>query len=298
MKLLMFGSTGQLACEMRELAQRGALDLVALDRVQADLSVPGAARSALRTAERPDAVLVAAAHTAVDRCEQEEDLADRVNHRAVGEIGAEAARMGVPVVHLSTDYVFDGSKPEPYGEDDATGPLNVYGRTKLAGERALAAAQPDHAILRTSWLFGRHGRNFVATMLRLACARDHVSVVDDQTGRPTATAHLAMAVLTVAGNLVANREPRLRGVFHVADEYATTWHGFAAAIFEELQRQGGKAPRLAAIATRDFPTPARRPANSVLDTSRIAAVHGVRPALWRADLPAVIAALRAGKACS
>ncbi len=288
MRLAVTGRSGQLALALAEAAPAAGADLVFLARPVFDLADPATIAPALAAA-RVDAVISAAAHTAVDRAESEADLAFAVNAEGPGRLAAAAAALGLPIVHLSTDYVFSGDKTEPYVEDDATGPLNVYGASKLEGERRVASANPDHAILRTSWVHGPHGRNFVATMLSLAAKTDRVRVVADQVGRPTATPHLAAAVLAVARSLVERPgEAQLRGVFHASGSGETSWAGFAEAIFAGLARRGGPLVAAEPIATADWPTPARRPMNSRLAGERLARVHGLVLPDWRTGLDTVL----------
>jgi dTDP-4-dehydrorhamnose reductase len=192
--------------------------------------------------------------------------------------------MGVPVVHLSTDYVFDGRLDRPYRETDAVSPVGAYGRSKLSGERGVAAAGPNHAILRTSWVYSPYGKNFVKTMLRLAADRDEIAVVADQHGSPTSALDIADGVIAICRNLVEQpNEERLRGLFHVAGKGFTTWAEFAAFIFERSNAIGGPSARVRPIATADYPTPAKRPANSRLDCAKLAEVHGVSLPNWRAS---------------
>jgi len=291
MRILVLGADGQVGTELRALSGQG-VEITALTRRQADLTDPTAVRTAV-SESRCGAVVNAAAYTAVDRAESEPEAAFAVNRDGPRHLAEACALAGLPLVHLSTDYVFDGTGTGAYGEDHPTAPVNVYGMSKRDGERAIAAALPRHAILRTSWVFAAHGHNFVRTMLRLGEERSHLRIVADQTGCPTAAADIAAAAVTVAGRLASSNDPRLWGVFHYTSGEVTTWHGFAAAIFAERERLTGRpAPELAAIATADFPTPARRPANSVLDCSRIRERHGVAQPDWRRSLAAVMERLR------
>jgi dTDP-4-dehydrorhamnose reductase len=283
--VLVFGSTGQVARELARADWAAGTELVFLDRAAADLAKPERL-GAVVASHAPDAIVVAAAYTAVDKAESEEDLAVAVNARGPATIAAAAAELDCPVVHLSTDYVFDGAKPSPYEEEDATGPLNAYGRSKLAGEEAVRAANPRHFILRTSWVYSAHGANFVRTMLRLAATRDEVRVVADQQGCPTAAHDLACAIARVVPMAVAGTVPP--GIYHLAGATATTWHGFAEAIFAELERRGLRRPANAAISTREYPTPARRPLSSRLSGSRAEATLGLSLAGFERALPRVL----------
>lgn len=288
LRLLVFGATGQVARELRRLD--GPLVRVrALGRDEADLGDPEACAAAIGGADA-DAVINAAAYTAVDRAETEEALARRVNAEAPGAMARAAAAAGLPFVHLSTDYVFDGAAGAPRAEDAPTGPLGAYGRSKLAGETAVAAAGGRFAILRTSWVFSAHGVNFVRTMLAAARTRDELRVVDDQRGGPTAAADIAAAAVAVAGALA--RGAGETGVFHYCGAPDVTWRGFAEEIFR--QAPWSPQPRIVPIATADWPTPARRPADSRLDCGRIARIYGIPQPDWRQSLGAALAALAPG----
>lgn len=275
------GRAGQVVSALAERARaRPDLTLIPLGRPDFDLADPDSIAAALLAAQ-PDVIISAAAYTAVDAAESDAAMAFTVNASAIAALGRAAADLGVPVVHLSTDYVFDGSKPAPYVEDDPVAPLGVYGRSKLEGERALAAATDDHAILRTAWVFSATGKNFLKTMLRLAEIRTTVGVVADQIGNPTAADAIADGVLAVADTLMASRDPALRGVFHMTAAGEAAWADFAEEIFRQSARLGGPTARVERIPTSAYPTPAKRPANSRLDCGRLAAIHGVRLPDWR-----------------
>jgi len=279
-RIAVTGWTGQIVCAMLERVPVG-VEVVAIRRPELDLAVPRTIAPALRAA-RADVIVNAAAYTAVDQAESEPDLAMRVNGEAAGEAARAAAELGVPVIQISTDYVFDGVLGRPYREDDAVGPVSAYGASKLAGERAVAAAAPDHAILRTAWVYSPFGKNFVRTMLRLGETREEVGVVADQIGCPTSALDIADAIFTVARNLRQRPDDRsLRGVFHMVGQGETSWAGFAEAIFAEAERQGRKPVRVRHIGTADYPTPARRPANSRLDCVKLATVHGISLPDWQ-----------------
>ena len=291
MRVVVTGREGQVARALAERAPAAGVTLIALGRPELDLERPQTIAPALAAA-RPDIVVNAAAHTAVDLAESEVAQAFAVNAAGAGAVAAAARTLGVPVIQISTDYVFDGSSPQPYREEDATGPVSAYGRSKLAGEQAVAAATPDHAILRTAWVYAPYGRNFVRTMLRLGESRDEVSVVCDQIGCPSSALDIADAVLSVARNLVgAPAEPALRGVFHMAAQGEADWASFAEAIFAETAALGRRPVAVRRIVTSDYPTPARRPANSRLDGTKLAATHGVRLPPWRGSLAACVARL-------
>ena len=306
MKTLLLGANGQLGrtfVEQRGLATRGELIAATRDGALtgggrgeiADLSAP-ASLPLLLDRVRPDVIINAAAYTAVDRAEQEEALATRVNGEAVGTIGRWAARHGALVIHYSTDYVFDGHQPAPYAVDAPTAPLGAYGRSKLAGEMALRASGADHLLLRTAWVYAAHGKNFLRTMLRLGAERDELRVVADQHGAPTDTTlivHASLAALDAWQHAdVANRL-RLQGTHHLVASGVTTWHGFASAIFEQAVAHGllARAPRVVPITSAEFPTPAQRPAWSVLDTASFRETFGVALPDWQVGLHSVIAQL-------
>lgn len=301
MRVLVTGAAGQVGADVAR-ALAGRAEVIALDRAALDLARPEAIVQCIRDA-KPRLIVNAAAYTAVDRAESEPDLAHAVNARAPGVIAEEARRSGALLVHYSTDYVFDGSKAGPYVETDATAPLSVYGRTKLEGERAVAASGCAHVILRTSWVYAPHGRNFLLTMLRLAKERDEIRVVDDQHGAPTASRELARATVALfttpqdarpIGEADLERVSAKGGLYHATAAGETTWFGFASAIFEAWSRQAGpafKAPRLVAIPSSEYPTPARRPANSVLSCELLARTFGVRLAHWREGLAEALSTL-------
>jgi dTDP-4-dehydrorhamnose reductase len=282
--ILVAGKTGQLArCLVQEARRRGTA-LVALGRPELDLTQPEGLAHTIK-AEAPRAIVNAAAYTAVDKAEAEPALAMAVNRDGAGALAAAAARLGVPFIHVSTDYVFDGRKHGAYVEEDTPSPLGAYGHSKLAGEAAVRAACPSGVILRTSWIYSPFGQNFVATMLRLAATREKVQVVDDQHGAPTAAFDLADAILDLVEQLAAaTRDHDNGGIYHLANAGETTWHGFAAAIFADWARRGRRVPALEAITTAQYPTAARRPANSRLDCSKIARVFGLQLPPWRSSL--------------
>lgn len=283
LRIVVTGWTGQVVRAMLERVPAG-VEIVALRRPDLDLAIPKMIAPALRAA-RPHVIVNAAAYTAVDLAESEPDLAMRVNGEAAGEAARAAAALGVPVIQISTDYVFDGALDRPYREDDATGPISAYGASKLAGERAVAAASDNHAILRTAWIYSPFGKNFVKTMLHLAETRDEVGVVADQHGCPTSALDIADAVLAVARNLAARpQDETLRGIFHMSATGEAAWADVAEAVFAERERLGGKPVAVKRIATTDYPTPAQRPANSRLDCDKLAARHGVTLPAWRGSL--------------
>lgn len=291
MRLLVTGSAGQVGSEVVRRMQ-GRAEVIAHDRRTLDLAQPDQIVARVREA-RPDVIVSAGAYTAVDLAEKEAALAHQVNGVAPGILADEAKRLGAVLIHFSTDYVFDGTKDSPYVETDATSPVNAYGASKLAGERAIAATGCAHATLRTSWVYGPHGKNFMLTMLRLAATRDELRVVDDQRGAPTSSLQLGH----LTRELVDNELEAIRaksGVYHATAAGATTWFGFAQAIFEAVARRRGagfRTPRLVPIPSSEYPTPARRPANSVLSNERLAAQLGVRLGDWRSALEEAVSAL-------
>ena len=285
MRVLVFGSTGQVARALARTKWPKETRLTALDRTAADFSRPQHLGRIVR--ERgPDAVVIAAAYTQVDKAECEEALANTINAVAPGEIAAATAALSIPVVHISTDYVFDGEKDVSYKETDPVGPIGAYGRTKLAGEIAVREANPKHLILRTSWVYDAAGANFLRTMLRLAESRDEVRIVADQQGCPTAAEDIAGAIECALA--AAMNEAATFGTYHVAGGAATTWHGFAEAIFDGLATRGLRRPRNIPIATADYPTAARRPANSRLSSEEFARTFGFRVPGFQTALPAVL----------
>lgn len=282
-----FGAGGQVGQALCRAALPNGWRTVGFDRTQADLTVPAAIEHALNRSGAAIAVN-AGAYTAVDRAEAEPALAFQVNRDGPGHLAVACARRGIPLIHLSTDYVFDGRHSGAWHEDDPTGPLNVYGASKLDGERAVAAAGGRTVILRTSWVYSAVGTNFVRTMLRLGRERTTLRVVADQTGCPTAAGAIAGAIVTVAGHLVARTGP-VGGIYHYCGAGTASWFAFAAAIFALAERHGRPPPRLVPINTVDYPTPARRPANSVLDCTRIEQELGVIRPFWRDSLAPVVA---------
>ena len=293
MKLLVLGAGGQVGYELvRALAPVGEVVSATRDdagTLRVDLANADSLAAALDAA-RADVIVNAAAYTAVDRAEDEPELADRVNHRAVAEIGAWAKRNGRRVVHYSTDYVFDGSSKRPYRENDATAPLGAYGRSKLAGEDALRASGARHLIVRTAWVYAARGNNFLRTMLRLAGERDELRVVADQTGAPTPARLVADASAAMLRQWLDDGDNASRdGTYHLVSGGQCSWFEFAEAIVDGAADRGliERRPRVVPIATAEYPTRARRPAYSVLDTSKAASTFGLQLADWHAGLESV-----------
>ena len=289
-KILLLGTGGQVGFEIERLARARGMAPEALDRDRLDITHRLSVHSVI--GEATDLVINAAAYTAVDRAENEEGRALAVNRDGPGFLAERCNDVGAALIHLSTDYVFDGSKGAPYVESDPTAPLGVYGRSKAAGEEAVRAACPRHVILRTSWVFGVQGHNFVKTMLRLGRERDRLQVVADQFGCPTPAVALAAAVLAVAGML----ESAPWGTYHCCGSERTSWYDFARAIFAaQTSLTGVPAPQVEPIATEAYPTPARRPVDSTLDSAAFQARFEQAPIDWRQGVTDVLRELLAGE---
>jgi dTDP-4-dehydrorhamnose reductase len=291
MRIAVTGKQGQVVSALIERGAAAGVEIVAVGRPELDLADRASILSALSSI-RPDAVISAAAYTAVDKAESEPDLAFAVNAEGPAAIAEITARLGIPIVHLSTDYVFPGDKPDAYVETDATGPTSIYGRSKLAGEERIAAANPNHAILRTAWVYSPFGANFVKTMLRLAESRDAINVVADQKGTPTSAFDIADAVIAIARRLAEDVDTSLRGVFHLTGGGEATWADFAETIFADLAAQGGKTVAVGRITTADYPTPAKRPANSRLSNEKLRQAYGIVLPDWKVSTQVVLDRLR------
>lgn len=288
--ILITGGRGQLASALARLA-RVPVHLVG--RPDFDFDRPETIAACFRAAN-PSLVVNAAAYTAVDAAEKDQDAAFRANRDGPAALARLCRDAGIPLIHVSTDYVFDGTKPSPYLETDPTGPQGVYGASKLAGEQAVLASGAQAIILRTAWVYAAEGKNFLLTMLNLGKTRDRLTVVADQHGCPTAAADLADAILAIAERIGRDGwEERFGGVFHASGTGETTWHGFAAAIFDEAARLGAKVPVVEPIPTSAYPTPAKRPANSRLDCDRLAAVFGLRLPPWHDSVVRTVRAVLA-----
>lgn len=288
MRLLVTGGTGQVGEALRRLASDLGIAVIAPGRDMLDLSKP----ETIRIPDGIDGVVNSGAYTAVDKAESDPDTAETVNAVAPGMLAVEAARRGLPIVQLSTDYVFDGSKMTPYVETDPVRPLSVYGRSKEAGERAVAAANPRHAVLRTSWVYAVHGSNFVKTMLRLGRERDELRIVADQTGAPTLADDIARAAVTVMRGL---KDGKPSGIYHYTASGDTTWHGLATAIWAKAGPRLGRKPSIQPILTAGYPTPARRPENSRLDCTKIVATFGAMRRPWEQALDETLSRLLEGQ---
>ena len=283
-RIVVTGRHGQVARALTEAGAQLNVEIVPLGRPELDLGVPESIGFAL-TAAAPDIIVNAAAYTAVDQAEQEPERADAINATGAGIVAAAARSLGVPIIHLSTDYVFDGFKATPYSEADEVAPAGVYGASKLAGEQAVAVMAFDHVILRTAWVYAPYGKNFVRTMIALGQTRDEVRVVADQWGCPTYAPDIATAIITIARNLLSNPDnPGLRGLFNLAGNGETSWADFALAIFAILRAKGMRAPVVIPITTADYPTAARRPANSRLECGKLARLHDIRLPAWQDSL--------------
>jgi dTDP-4-dehydrorhamnose reductase len=292
-RLLVTGADGQVGRAVLE-SFRETAEVIGCNRASLDLANADQIREKVRTIA-PDIIVNAGAYTAVDRAESERSLARAINARAPGILAEEAQRAGALLIHYSTDYVFNGSKPGPWVEDDATDPLSVYGASKLAGEEAIRSVGGRHLIFRTSWVYAPEGKNFVLTMLRLGREQDSLNVVDDQIGAPTTAAELARATHAIAGGILEKQFGAARswsGVYHMSCSGCVSWCGFARAIFERAHALlGGKAPKVNPIATSDYPTPAKRPQNSLLSNDKLHRTFNVHLAPWQAALDEVLAAI-------
>ena len=293
LRILVPGKTGQVGWELQSaLAPLGTM--IALDRSGMDLASPGSIRRAIRDA-KPEIIVNAAGYTFVDKAESEPELAMQVNGVAPGIMAEEAKRLGAILVHYSTDYVFDGELDRPYGEDDPPNPLSKYGRSKLAGEQAIASSGAPHLIFRTSWVYAARGQNFVRTMLHLGQERSELRIVDDQVGAPTWARFIAEATAQVLHQLGDGHKAigDHAGIYNLTATGAVSWYGFASAIFAEAKaRLAMIPPKLIPITTAEYPLPARRPANSRLDTSRLTRTFGLRPPSWNEMLKACMHELR------
>lgn len=288
MKVMVTGRTGQLVqCLLEKAPAAPGLDLLAVGKPDLDLESPGSAARAIAQF-RPNILINAAAYTAVDQAEDEPERANRINGEAAGEIAAAAREAGAAVIQISTDYVFDGRAEGAYAPDAPTNPLGAYGRSKLLGEELVRAANPNHVIVRTAWVYSSYGRNFVKTMMALAAGRDEVGVVADQVGNPSSAHDLADGLLAIIARWRSDRGAGVGETFHLAGTGTTSWFDVAAATFEQCGRLGEPTARVLPIRTEEWPTRAERPRNSSLDSSRFEATFGYRMPHWRDSLPPVV----------
>ena len=290
MKLFVTGTKGQVVSALSKKATDASVSVLACGRPDLDLASPDNVRELIEQSGA-DVVVSVAAYTAVDQAETESELAYAINKDGPGALATAAAELGLPIVHVSTDYVFAGDKADgAYSEADPIGPTSVYGASKLAGEESVAAANPRHAILRTAWVYSETGKNFLKTMLRVGASRDELGVVSDQFGAPTHADAIADGIFKVSRNLLEQPEnSEFTGVFHMSCAGSTSWHGFAEAIFEDSLALGGPNPKVNAIKTEAYPTPARRPENSRLNCDKIGRVHGVIMPNWRDPIALTVA---------
>jgi dTDP-4-dehydrorhamnose reductase len=288
MRIIVIGAQGQVGWELTRRAPEFGHAVLAWDQAELDITDAVAVDQALN-ASGANAVINAAAYTVVDKAEQEPERAFAVNRDGPAHLAAACARLNIPLLHISTDYVYDGAKASPYFEDDPTAPMGVYGASKLAGDDAVRWLLPRHLILRVSWVFGIHGHNFVKTILRLAREREELRVVADQHGCPTFAGDIADALLKLVGRIAEIDASDAWGTYHYCGQPATTWHGFASAIVDMAREQEPLPVKtVTAITTADYPTPAARPANSVLDCSRLARNFGIQPRSWQEGLKQIL----------
>lgn len=288
MRIAVTGTKGQVVSALAERGPASGATILPVGRPDLDLLDQNSVLPAIARLQ-PDLVVSAAAYTAVDKAETDRDSCWRINAGGAGLVADAARRLGLPVIHLSTDYVFDGTKDTPWLESDPVGPLNVYGSSKLAGEFAVAAANPDHVILRVAWIVSPFGSNFIKTMLRLGATRDVVSVVADQYGGPTSALDIADGILKIAANLLRNSDDKaLRGTFHMAPQGTASWADLANAVFHEAEPFLGKRVQVNPIASADYPVSATRPANSTMDGSRLFNIHQVQLPQWRNSINHIV----------
>jgi dTDP-4-dehydrorhamnose reductase len=287
MRFLLLGGTGQVGEELRTSTLPHGIEVFAPTRLELDLC-DAHAIARVAAAERWSAVINAAAYTEVDRAESEEESAFAVNAQAPAQLAAETARNAIPLIHISTDYVFDGRKGAPYFEHEEAAPINTYGRSKLAGEEGVRAANPRHIIMRTSWVYSPYRKNFVKTILRLAAERDRLTIVADQRGCPTAARDIAKACIDIAIACALAPEHAPYGTYHFAGAGEATWFEFASAIIDMASNRLGRLPQLAPIRTIDYPTPATRASDTRLDCTAVMGAFGLDPRPWRKSLEGTI----------
>lgn len=293
MRILVTGKEGQVDTAIFELGTRMGHEVIRLGLPEIDLSHPSTLDEPIRAAN-PEVIVSSAAYTSVDKAESEPSLAQKINGDGPGALAQIAAELNIPILHLSTDYVFDGKKDGPYTEEDAASPTTVYGISKLSGELKIAAATDNHVILRTAWVYSPYGHNFVKTMLRLGETRQEVDVVCDQQGSPTYAPDIAEAILAIAQQIAIDSNPTLRGIFHLTGQGSTTWAGFAQAIFTGAEGFGRHPVRVNPIASAQYPTPAKRPLNSRLAGDKLDDIYGLRLPPLQASLDACLNLLLSG----
>lgn len=292
MKILVAGGNGQVGSALRQLGVQQKLDIVALGRTELDITSTASIQSAFK-AHQPELLINAAAYTAVDKAESEVELAYKINELGVALLADACAEAEIPMLHISTDYVFDGQKGTAYVETDPVCPLSIYGKSKEAGERALRDRLPEHIILRTSWVFGVHGNNFVKTMLRLAKDRDQLSVVSDQFGGPTSANEIAVTLLAIANQFRVKRDVDW-GTYHFSQLPHVSWYEFAKSIFELAKTEGvlDKNITVNPISSSEFPTQAVRPMNSRMGGAKLGTQLGIKPLAWEVSLKKVLQELK------
>ncbi len=298
LKVLVTGAGGQLGSELMQLPWPETFQVEGKTRAELNIADPAASETAIRDGGY-DLVVNAAAYTAVDRAESDSQAAEAANRLGPANLAQSCCRAGAALIHISTDYVFDGTKAAPYNEDDPVAPLGAYGRGKAAGENEVRRALARHVILRTAWVYGAHGGNFVKTVLRLIGERDEVRIVADQHGSPTSARDLGRAIVGIAERIAQDRERRSAtpwGTYHCANAGEASWHDLAAEIAVMAAPWTGRAPRVVPIATSDYPTPAKRPANSRFDCGKLERSFGIRLRPWREALPEVLEDLRPARA--
>lgn len=284
MRIVVTGKSGQVDTSLKALGdQLSNVDVVQIGLPEIDLSRPETLEGQIR-ATQPHVIVSSAAYTDVDKAEFEVELAMKINGDAPGELARIAQELNIPILHLSTDYVFAGDKDGVYIESDAPAPASVYGASKLVGEEKIAAATKNHVILRTAWVYSPYGANFVKTMLRLGESRDELNVVSDQSGCPTYAPEVAQALIHIARRAAVDPSPSLRGVFHLTGQGQTNWAGFAEAIFAGAQRRGRKSAKVNPIPTSEYPTPAKRPANSRLSSEKLKSIYQIELDPWETSL--------------